>query len=94
MQLHAGCSLEMEQAVVAALSTNLNVLRAASCRLHSISCFAPLCRLQLADFSDNELCHQDDFSFFVESVPCLQRLDVRGNRICQAAKLMDQVKPP
>lgn len=80
--------------MVEALSVGLTNLRAASCQLHSISCFATLQRLQLADFSDNDLANEDDCFFFVESIPILQRLDVRGNRICQAAKLMDQVHRP
>lgn len=87
----AGCSLEMDQDVVTALSANLTVLRAASCHLHSISCLGALVRLQIADLSDNELSNQDDFSFFVDSIPYLQRLDVRGNPICHDVMLMDQV---
>lgn len=83
--------MEVESDVLQALSVTLVVLRAASCGMHSISCFGVMQRLQLADFSDNELANEDDCFFFVESIACLQRLDVRGNRICQAAKFMDQV---
>jgi hypothetical protein len=79
---------------VQALAVNLVVLRAASCQLDRISCFAALQKLQSADFSDNILANEDDCFFLLECIPCLQRLDVRGNRICQAAKIMDQVPPP
>jgi Leucine Rich Repeat len=91
-QLRQGCRLYIDAQTLHGLSGSLAVLRISQCQLTSISSFAALKHLQVADFSQNLLEDEGDCLQFVKVATCLEDLDLRGNRFPGAAKLMDQVR--